>query len=524
MTTSTKVYCVTCQKTVESSDTAHQLHQISEDVPAESSRTLSTKVYCVTCQKTVESSDTAHQLHQVTDLHPNAIRDAAPMTRPASRTSASAIDPESLRVAAQAERQRYVSGVSGWDRCLGGGLVRGTTAFLSGDPGVGKSSLTLMVLYEYARNGIRSMIITGEETREEVEIRYAEMGLPITPNLVLYATKSWEAARAAIEQHKPSIILIDSANRISLASVRAEEGSDAMIAAVVGRTIETVQTCPWRPSAVLIAHINAKGEIRGEKGKIHDVTAQLHLSFDAANMRLLRSKKNRHGGSGEVSMWQFRGKRYVEVHDLSEALLKESIGELGVVAFPVLPSRSFARTVVVPIEASVSAPRESNVSRVRRVTGLRAELFEDVIDLLFESAGVTFANRSIRAKVPNVGGAMIEDDGCSLALCLSLVTSSERLRLPPIAAFGSLAPNGRVQTDPQAEVRIDALRRTVVRLAIGPTIAPDAKIPPEIQYVPIADLGELAAFARKHGTHVPEDPEVVARREATKKQKKDRDN
>ena len=510
-----KCYCVTCGCGVEPGDLAHRYHQILEE------RELPSKVFCVTCKREIAPGDPAHRYHQVIEQHPNALRVAAPPKAPAPgvRSGAAPMDEHSLRAASQVERQRYISKLAGWDRCLGGGLVRGTTVLLSGDPGVGKSSLTLTVLYEYAKRGIKTMYVTGEESRGEVEIRYAAMGLEVTPNLILYATKSWESARAAVDQYKPSIVLLDSANRLSMASVRAPEGSDIMVAAIVSRAIDMVQTCPWQPSAILIGHINAQGKIRGEKGKEHDVTATLHLSFDAGNLRLLRSKKNRHGGSGEISVWQFRGKRYVEVHDLSETLLSQSIGQIGVVAFPVLPSRTFARAVTVPVEVAVSPPREANEPRRRSVAGLPPEVFEESLDLLYDHAGVGLTNRSVRAKAPAVGGAKIDDEACALALCLALLSGAERLQLPPVAAFGALAPTGRVQIDPQVEQRLDALRSTSVRLAIGPELPEGAKVPEGITYEAVHDLADLATIARRLGTFVPEDPDVIARKEAARRKR-----
>ena len=122
--------------------------------------------------------------------------------------------------------RRYLSGVEGWDRCLGGGIMQGTRILFTGEPGCGKSTLLLRVLWCLARSGLTVVYITGEESRDEINQRFANMGLPVEPRLILHSTKSWEAAAVTIRETRPHVIALDSLQELKVASVEGE-ASDA---------------------------------------------------------------------------------------------------------------------------------------------------------------------------------------------------------------------------------------------------------------------------------------------------------
>lgn len=458
------------------------------------------RFWCIDCQRMFDPAEGLHDSHETRETHPKGTRGAVAIGSEGSKAR---------------KETRYPSGIIGWDRVLGGGLVRGNITLFTGEEGVGKSTLMLVVLYALAKRGYTILYITGEETKEAVEGRFFGMGYEPHKNLILYATKSWELAVAEINRIKPHIILIDSLQRVSLTSQPYPEGSDDAVATLMRLIDGVAKRSKWTPSVIAIGHLNAKGEAAGRRAVRHDVDINVHFVSDDLGNRVLRSRKSRQGPSGELAYFRFQGKRIVEVPDASAALLAESIGQIGVVAYP---ATRLARPIVLPIEAAVSAPKEKDEPRVKRVTGLPDSVFDDAVDLLFDASGVRFSDRSVRVKAPRIGDEELAEEACTLAVCLALFVSAERLHLPPVACFGTVSPSGRVQSDAMIEARLYALKKVNVGLVIGPPIG-SVPVPEGITYHPVTSLKDLVEVARTRGVFQPDDPELVAAREATRRKK-----
>lgn len=360
--------------------------------------------------------------------------------------------------------------------------------FVANDLVVHNSTLTLQALHDYARRGIVCMYVTGEEKTHEVELRFRDLGLMQSRRLILYATESWESARAEIDRWKPRIILIDSLQRIRTSSCRDDPGlQSAAIMAATDRVVEL----PWHPSMVVIGHINARGEAYGAMANRHDVTVHLHFSPDAMGRSLLRTKKNRHGPRNEVALFEFppNSKRLREVPDISETLLRDAMGRPGAVAYPAV-SKSFARALVIPVEASVSLPKGPNEPRLRNAQGLHDRALDDAIDRLGD-AEVKFTDRSVRIQAPLVGEEVVTDANAGLAICLSLIASIERVDFPMLGAFGSFGAAGHVLPDPAADRRLAALAQAGITKAYGPALRGQS-VPPGIEYHPVEHLSDFA--------------------------------
>jgi predicted ATP-dependent serine protease len=125
----------------------------------------------------------------------------------------------------------------------------------------------------------------------------------------------------------------------------------------------------------------------------------------------------------------------------------------------------------------------------------------------------------VRVRAPRVGDEEIDEDASTLAVCLSLLSAAERLQLPPVAAFGSLSPTGRVQTDGMAELRVSAALKAQIPLVFGPPLPANVALPEGVTYIPVATVRDLVEAARIRGVHVPEAAEVVAVRDAARRKR-----
>lgn len=434
-------------------------------------------VWCVECKRILREPEwPAHEHHPQLPAHPKGMRGAATIGE-------GRVD---------IKRVRYLSGLDGWDRCLGGGLVRGTRIYLTGEPGAGKSTLLLLALWLYAKSGLRVMYLSAEESRLEVEARYKNMELPVLQRITLYDTESWESAAAEIVRLRPHVIVLDSLNTFRTSSSPGEAGDDRQTMQIMRLSDRIVKTSRWEPSMLIVGQINKKGDPAGREAIIHHVTGHLHFSKDARGVRVLRTKKNRHGGDGEVSLFEFppNRQRIREVQDISALLLADSLGRPGVIAYPTVPSEAIARPVVVPIECAVSmGERPKGSPKTRASLGLYEKALEDALDRMAD-VGVDVSSRSVRIQCPTVAGETVADHDAALAVCAAVTSAARGYRLPAAAAFGALAASNRVLPDPAAEARLDLLRRSNVSLVFGPPLG-DVPVPAGMQYVAIADLSEL---------------------------------
>ena len=443
--------------------------------------------WCVDDQRWVPEEDWwQHAVHRMLEGHPKGARKAAPLGMGDEGGGP------------KKPKRRWLTGLPGWDRCTGGGIVPSTRILLSGDPGCGKSTLTLLVLWMLAQRGLRVLYLTAEETRDEIEMRFRGMGLAPHPHLYVYATESWENASAAITRLKPQVVVVDSLHEFRVNGVDAETGDPRHVSVILRTTKDMVEARSM--SFILIGHVNKEGDIFGRMKEVHAVTAHLHFSVQENGLRLLRTKKNRHGGR-EMAVYEFppNGKLIREHVDVSAMLLADLLGREGACAYPVLASDKLARAVVVPIEASVSAPKTASEPRVRSADGVPDKLLNDALDRLSD-AKVKLVDRSVRVQSPVLGDLVVADAAAMLPLCVALLSSVERSALGPVGAFGALGASGRLAPDPQIERRVATLAAAGATLVYGPPVR-DLARPQGVEYVGVENLDDLVAHIQARVAH-----------------------
>lgn len=446
--------------------------------------------WCVDCFRFVAEPDWwQHSLHLMREASPKGARSAAPVG-------------EQLNESRKSVR-RYLSGVDGWDQCLGGGIMQGTRILFTGEPGCGKSTLLLLVLWMLARSGLKVVYITGEESREEINQRFENMHLPKEDRLILHSTKSWEAAMVTIRAEKPHVVALDSLQELKVASIDAPAGDARQVAKLMELTAMAVENEARHPAFVIIGHINSRGLAYGAMATMHKITTHLHFKKNPDGRRLLHTGKNRQGASGEVAMFEFpaNGQLIREVPDISKVLMQDSKDRPGVVAYPTVPSDELSRRLCVPIEAFVSPPKGPSEQRVRKSVGLPDHAIEDALDRLGD-CDIKLSDRTVRLFAPRIGDLVVVDDGAQLTTAIALVASLEKLRLPNVGAFGALGPSGNILPDPDGEARLVTLSRAGIVETFGPRLN-DVRIPPGMDYHAVDSLHDIvetvkarAAFQR----------------------------
>jgi len=451
---------------------------------------------CVSCHgKTVEEGDPAHAACLIV---PKTNRGAP--SAGASRAGAS------VRLGARTGRakplRRFRTGYAQLDYVLGGatpGFFDREVILFTGEPGCGKSTLTVVLAKRLAERGATVLIATGEESVDDVGSRGARQGT-IPRSVHVVATASWQIVRSEADRLRPHVVIVDSVQRLATMHAKGQAGCTAQVEAIGAAAVELAKRSPYGPIVILIGHIIKDGSAAGPMCLLHDVDAHLHGSRDASTgFVVVRSAKNRGGPSGAVSVWRFDGPRLVEVSDWNASLVRDALGTFGVVAFAAKPRSG--QCYVVPVEASVSLPRDSG-TRVCRATGFPNERLRDLVDALEEHAGLALEGRDVRVAVPEFAQSRVDDPALDLAVCAAVASASKRLRMPPSCVMGSVTITGRAQPVPDLAERVVAAAACgVSRVATSIWSPHDAAR--GVEFEPVGDLDGLVRWVQREGIFVP---------------------
>ena len=205
-----------------------------------------------------------------------------------SSASVSATVISTLREIDSSEENRYTTSMSELNRVLGGGIVPGSVILLSGDPGIGKSTLLLQICQSIS-HGAKTLYISGEESLRQIKLRAARLGVE-TDNLLLGSTTNIEAVIEAIHQHKPNVVMVDSIQTMNLSSLNSMTGSVSQVRECTQMLINAAKTLEI--PTFIVGHVNKDGNIAGPKVMEHMVDAVLYFEGERnLSYRILRAIK-----------------------------------------------------------------------------------------------------------------------------------------------------------------------------------------------------------------------------------------
>jgi DNA repair protein RadA/Sms len=379
------------------------------------------------------------------------------------------------------------TGVAELDRVLGGGLVPGSVTLLGGEPGIGKSTLLLQVLASVAGQGMRVLLVSAEESPQQVKLRAERLG-PVSPNLWVVGETSLAGAVAAIESAKPDLVVVDSIQTIHDDALTSAPGSVAQVRdcahALVGQAKE--RGC----AVVLVGHVTKEGSLAGPRVLEHVVDTVLSFEGDRHDgLRLLRAVKHRFGSTGELGLFEMGEQGLVEVPDASGRLLADRRpGSTGSVVVPALEGR---RPILVEVQALVT---DTNLAIPRRdAQGLGSGRLSLVLAVLESHAALGLGKHDVHASA--VGGVRVVEPAADLALALAVASSRRKRPVPPdLVACGELGLGGEVRSVASLDRRLAEAARLGFRRALVPRSV--REVPPGIEGVRVSTVAEaLAALA-----------------------------
>jgi len=416
------------------------------------------------------------------------VEQLAPTTTPAQRkkSTPSQIRSQPIQTIVQERHERLDVGYSELNRVLGGGLVPGSLVLIGGEPGSGKSTLLMQVAHQLAQQH-KILYVSGEESVQQVKLR-ADRLQAGTENLYLLAETDLEVILSELENLQPRCAVIDSIQSVYLPALTSTPGSVSQVREGTAALMRVAKR--EGISLFIVGHVTKEGAIAGPKVLEHLVDTVLYFEGDRfQSYRLLRSVKNRFGGTHELGVFEMTSIGLAEVENPSQLFLSNRSDHSPGTA--VIVACEGSRPLLVEVQALVSPT--SYPSPRRTVAGLEYNRFLQILAVLEKRVGVPLS--TLDAYVSSVGGLTVSEPAADLGVALAVAASfRDRLVDPQTVLIGEVGLGGQVRPVPQLEIRL----REAAKLGFTRAIIPQGSSLeiPGLQLVPVSRVLEaiIAAF------------------------------
>jgi DNA repair protein RadA/Sms len=415
-----------------------------------------------------------------------------PVTAGVVTTAARPIDAVEVEAA-----QSRSTGIDELDRVLGGGLVSGAVVLLAGEPGAGKSTLCLELAARAARDGARTLYVTGEESAAQVRLRAERTG-GLEPHLWLAAETDLAALLGHVDAVGPALLVVDSVQTVGTTSVEGTAGGVTQIRAV---TAALVAVAKERGIAtVLVGHVTKDGSIAGPRLLEHLVDVVLHFEGDRhSTLRMVRAVKNRYGPADEVGCFVLTGAGIEGLADPSGLFLSRRPQPVpGTCVTVTVEGR---RPLLAEVQALVA--KSTLPSPRRAVSGLDASRVAMVLAVTERRGQVALGGNDVYTAT--VGGMRLTEPATDLALALAVMSAAEDKPLPDhLIALGELGLSGELRPVPDLQRRLSEATRMGFRHAVVP-LGSEGVGPMKLW--PVSDLSQ--AVVALHNMRRPQAPRQV---------------
>lgn len=383
--------------------------------------------------------------------------------------------------------ERYQTGISEFDRVMGGGVTKGSLTLIGGEPGIGKSTLLMEVCGKLVNNnpGEKILYVSGEESESQVANRSKRLGVN-NSNFYIFNETNWEKILEQVKLLNPKFLVVDSIQTTHSSQVESAAGTLSQIREVTYELMNYAKA--YGLTCFIIGHVTKEGQIAGPKILEHMVDTVVYFEGDQLGQyRLLRVMKNRFGNTNEVGIFEMQETGLVEIKNPSQYFLEQSIpGSFGKSLTCVLEG---TRSLFVEIQALVV---ENKFAVGRRTTqGLdsnRVALLVAVIDKYF---GIPLSYNDIYVNV--VGGMKLTTRESDLSIMASLLSSYYAQALDERTVFlGEVGLTGEVRSIPMMEIRLKEIAQmNYSRVITSKRAASDFKDKFKLEILGVTKASEL---------------------------------
>ena len=369
------------------------------------------------------------------------------------------------------------------NRVLGGGLVPGSLILLGGEPGIGKSTLSLQLAL--TDNSLKSLYVSGEESAEQIKMRANRLGIH-NEECTVFTETLLENIVAQIEETHPDVVIIDSIQTMSTDLVESSPGSVTQIRECAATLLKVAKSN--NIAIFIIGHITKDGSIAGPKILEHIVDVVLQFEGDGNHTyRILRGLKNRFGATYEIGVFEMRGDGLREVDNPSEILLTHYDEPLAGCA--VGAAVDGLRPYLIEVQALVSNAAYGTPQR--STTGFDQRRMNMLLAVLEKRVGMKMYQKDVFLNF--AGGFKISDTGMDLAVVGAIISSFyDRPLMEGVCCAGEIGLSGEVRPAPRTEQRIaEAARLGFKRIVVSSFAQKCIKPVKGIEVVYISRIEEL---------------------------------
>lgn len=404
----------------------------------------------------------------------------APVSQHPKRTVAPAVKLSEMMLP---EYMRSKTGMGELDRVLGGGLVQGSVVLLSGEPGIGKSTLLMQIGDALSRQST-VLYISGEESGGQLKLR-AERLSAAKGDMYLLTETSVDALLDECKRLSPGVIIVDSIQTVYSDKLSSSPGSIAQVRESAMAFIAYAKSAGC--AVFLVGHVNKEGGISGPKVLEHMVDAVLYFEGDKRlSYRMIRAMKNRYGSTNEIGVFEMTDHGLLEVPNPSEAMLEgRAVDTSGSAVGCVMEG---SRPLICEVQSLVSrtvfpAPR-------RTADGFDYNRMCLLLAVLEKRMGLSFSANDVYLNI--VGGLRIDEPASDLTVALSLISGITDCVVPHgVIAFGEIGLTGEVRSVPHADYRV----REAIRLGFTKILLPARDVKKTMQsYAGVEIIGIRSIF------------------------------
>lgn len=375
--------------------------------------------------------------------------------------------PQLLRDISLDENIRYKTGMTELDNVLGGGLVKGSLVLIGGDPGIGKSTITLQSSGTLAKTGLKTLYASAEESGGQIKMRSERLGVD-SDNLYILTETNIEEIKKGIDEIRPEVVIIDSIQAVYSMNISSSPGSVSQVRECCS-ILMNLAKCKGI-TIILISHVTKDGVIAGPKVLEHMVDTVLYFEGDRyKSYRLLRTMKNRFGSTNEIGIFNMESSGLTEVKNPSELFLSERI-DTATPGSVVIAVSEGARPILVEIQALVGPTSYPSPRRV--ATGIEYNRVLQILAVLEKRVGLNLSKQDVYINA--VGGINTQEPSADLGVALAVATCARNVTVDDSTIIiGEIGLSGEIRRVSNLEQKINESKK----LGFKKVIVPNSNLP-----------------------------------------------
>ncbi len=385
---------------------------------------------------------------------------------------------------------RFVTKISELDRVLGGGIVKGSVVLLSGDPGIGKSTILLQVCNAF-KDTLKILYVSGEESAVQIKMRAKRIGVS-GDNVTVITETDVQSVCEYIKTAKPDIVMVDSIQTMQIPELSSSAGSIVQVRESTNMLLRVGKTL--QIPILIVGHVNKGGDIAGPKVMEHIVDTVLYFEGERnQSYRILRAIKNRFGSTNEIGVFEMTEEGLSEVENPSAMLLSGRMKNVSGDSITCMIEGT--RPILAEIQALVTTTGFGNPRRMS--TGFDYNRLNLILAVLEKRIGIYFSNLDVYLNV--VGGIKIDGTGSDLAVCMALVSAIRDIPLDDgMIAIGEIGLSGELRSVSGIQRRVNEAARLGFTECVLPKscLKQITSCPESMKLIGVRNIGEALCLIR----------------------------